>query len=173
MERILVVEDDPNISEMVGEYEKKTIQLMFMYPINRKKLLMSKVIIVYLFTILNVLIGNLFLLMGMSVIDHFIDIIPGQMNLEYIRQQLPLLGVSIIMSGFLSIVPLYFGMKKKSTVHTVVASVVVVALTTTNSGNSIEGDRFLIRVAVFGIIALISILLTMNKTLNNIECITD
>ena len=173
MERILVVEDDPNISEMVGEYEKKTIQLMFMYPINRKKLLMSKVIIVYLFTILNVLIGNLFLLMGMSVIDHFIDIIPGQMNLEYIRQQLPLLGVSIIMSGFLSIVPLYFGMKKKSTVHTVVASVVVVALTTTNSGNSIEGDRFLIRVAVLGIIALISILLTMNKTLNNIECITD
>lgn len=168
-----MVEDDPNISEMVGEYEKKTIQLMFMYPINRKKLLMSKVIIVYLFTILNVLIGNLFLLMGMSVIDHFIDIIPGQMNLEYIRQQLPLLGVSIIMSGFLSIVPLYFGMKKKSTVHTVVASVVVVALTTTNSGNSIEGDRFLIRVAVLGIIALISILLTMNKTLNNIECITD
>ena len=173
MEKILKVEDDPNISEMVGEYEKKTIQLMFMYPINRKKLLMSKVIIVYLFTILNVLIGNLFLLMGMSVIDHFIDIIPGQMNLEYIRQQLPLLGVSIIMSGFLSIVPLYFGMKKKSTVHTVVASVVVVALTTTNSGNSIEGDRFLIRVAVLGIIALISILLTMNKTLNNIECITD
>ena len=168
-----MVEDDPNISEMVGEYEKKTIQLMFMYPINRKKLLMSKVIIVYLFTILNVLIGNLFLLMGMSVIDHFIDIIPGQMNLEYIRQQLPLLGVSIIMSGFLSIVPLYFGMKKKSTVHTVVASVVVVALTTTNSGNSIGEDRVLIRVAVLGVIALISILLTMNKTLSNIDCITD
>lgn len=73
------------------------------------------------------------------------------------------------MSGFISTAALYFGMKKKSTAHTIVAAVILVALTTTNAGDSVDADQFLIRVMVIGMISLLSIILTMKKTLNNLD----
>lgn len=153
----------------VSEYKNKTIQLMFMYPINRKKLLISKLIIVYLFTTITVLISNIFILTGVSIIDHYIDFIPGIIDLKSIRGALPTIVAAIMMSGFLAIVPLYFGMRKKSTVHTIIASLIVVCLTSSNMGPVLDITDYLYRILILGIVAIISIILTVIYTLNNID----
>ena len=155
----------------ISEYKNKTIQLMFMYPISRKKLLISKLIIVYLFTSINVLVGTTFVLVGISIADHFIDFIPGILTLKAVKGIFPMIGVGVITSGFLAIVPLFFGMRKKSTSHTIIAAVIIVCIMASNTGDVMELNQYFIRIAVLGTIAVVSIILTMIYTLNNIDSV--
>ena len=154
---------------VISEYRQKTIQLMFMYPINRKKLLLSKLGIVFIFTILHVFLSNVFLITSMSIAEHFIDMIPGEFDMESIIKSLPMLLTSIITSGLLAIVPLFFGMRKKSTVHTVVAAVIVAMLTCSNGGGEIEITRYFMRFLIMGGVAALSVLLSIGHTLNNLD----
>lgn len=153
---------------VLSEYRTKTIQLMFMYPINRKKLLLAKLMIVYLFTAINVAFSNVFLIAAMSIIEYFLDTVPGQFDLVNIMHAMPLIGTSIIMSGFLAIVPLFFGMRKKSTSHTIVASIIVVMLTCSSSG-SISMSYTLVKLLIVGGIAILSFILSVGHMLNNID----
>lgn len=153
----------------ISEYEKKTIQLMFMYPINRKKLLMAKLIIVYVFTGLNVLVSNVFVITATSIVDHFIHFIPGGIGMGMIQYIMPTLGVSVGVSGFLAIVPLFFGMRKKSVAHTIVASVIVVCLSVSSVGEQVEITGYFYRILVLGIIAALSVILTLIYTFNNLD----
>ena len=155
----------------VGEYKNRTMQLMFMYPINRKKILIAKLLIVYMFAVLAILSGDIFLIGGIKLIDNFIDVVPNTLTLQAIIEQVPMLCVSMIMSGFLAIMPLYFGMKKKSTSHTIIASVVIVALMSSSFGGSITDSYYLVRCIALGGIAIISIVITMGNALNNIDSI--
>ena len=154
---------------VISEYRQKTIQLMFMYPINRKKLLLSKLCIVFIFTVLNVFLGNVFLITSMSIAEHFIDMIPGEFDMQTIVKTLPMLIASIMTSGLLAIVPLYFGMRKKSTVHTVVAAVIITMLTCSNSGVEVMISRYFIRFLIIGGIAFLSVLVSVIYTLNNLD----
>lgn len=61
----------------VEEYKNKTINLMFMYPISRKKIFTAKLIIVSVFAFVNIVISDAFLISILGIIDGFIDIIPG------------------------------------------------------------------------------------------------
>lgn len=152
---------------IISEYRTKTIQLMFMYPIDRKKLLLAKTIIVYLFTTINMIIANIFVVIGAAVADRIVDFVPGEFNFASIIPILPLFLISILSSGFLAIVPLYFGMRKKSTSHTIVAAIIVTLLTC--SGGNLDMAGFLTKIMIAGGVALISFLLTIGYTLNNID----
>jgi len=153
----------------VSEYKNKTMQLMFMYPINRKKLLMAKLVIVYVFTGLNVLISNIFVMAGASIAEHFIHFVPGGVGIEMVRYVLPTVGLCIVVSGFLAIVPLFFGMRKKSVSHTIVASVIVTSLSISNVGEGLDVADYFYRILILGGIAALSIILTLIYTFNNID----
>lgn len=153
----------------VSEYEKRTMQLMFMYPINRKKLLLSKVCTVYLFTTIGVIVSSIFVIAGVSIMDQFIDIVPGEMNMQAIKGGFPIIGAVILMSGFFAIIPLFFGMRKKSTGSMIGTAIVVVCLACSNFGVILDLKTYLYRILGMGIISVIGILLTMNKTLNQLD----
>lgn len=155
----------------VSEYKNKTIQLMFMYPINRKKLFISKLIIVYFFAAFNIIVSNIFVLLGVSIADYFIDMVPGKLSLGAVLNEWEMLASSIVMSGFLAIVPLYFGMRKKSTAHTIIASVIIVSMLSSSFGPSIANSYYFLRILVLGGIAMISCFLSLNYTLDNIDTV--
>lgn len=153
---------------IISEYRDKTIQLMFMYPIDRKKLILSKTMIVFLFTIINVAIGNVFLIISMGMLDLFYDFVPGTFNLVSLMPAMPLICANVFASGFLAIVPLYFGMRKKSTVHTIVAAIIVAILTCSGVGE-MSVSAYLLRILIVGGIAVVSFILTIGHTLNNTD----
>lgn len=153
----------------ISEYTNKTMQLMFMYPINRKKLLVSKVCIVYLFTTINVLISSVFVLTGLSITDHIIDIIPGVVNFVSVMEAVSVIGASIVMSGFFSILPLYTGMRKKSTASMIGSSFIVVCLACSNIGPAMNLKFYVGKILILGVVAIIGVALTMVNALNNLD----
>lgn len=155
---------------VISEYRTKTIQLMFMYPIDRKKLLLGKTLIVYLFTMINLILTNAFLMISTCLVDLFYDIIPGTVTIQTFINTVPLTILCIISGGFLAIIPLYFGMRKKSTVHTIVAAIVVATITCSGMGN-MSMSIYFIRILVIGVIAVISFFLTIRYALNQTDSI--
>ncbi|WP_042460431.1 ABC transporter permease [Neobacillus dielmonensis] len=114
---------------IIDEYKSKSIQLLFMYPINRKKIIISKLIIVASFTFLAIvlstfLIGGLFYLA--DTVWHFVPkaLTAGQLTSIFFS-----LILSAIASAGMALIPLYFGMRKKSVPTTIVSAIILVSLT--------------------------------------------
>ncbi|NUU63795.1 ABC transporter permease [Paenibacillus agri] len=113
---------------VIEEYRSNTISLLFMYPIPRKKLLTAKLIIVFLFTFCTIIISDLVLGALLFWINHFLQIIPGQLTWILVKDELVKLGTGALYAAGIGLIPLYFGMRKKSISATIISSVVLVTL---------------------------------------------
>lgn len=147
-----------------GEYKNKTINIMFMYPINRKKLFIAKLIIVYVFTFINILFSNALLILLFGLIDGIVDIMPGTLTAELFLDSYVMVLINSVIASFIALIPFYFGMRKKSTTHTIVSSIIIIVPLCQNSAGFSLGS-FLPVTIVVGIFGLI---ITM-VTLRNIE----
>ena len=119
---------------------------------------------------INLILTNAFLMISTCLVDLFYDIIPGTVTIQTFINTVPLTILCIISGGFLAIIPLYFGMRKKSTVHTIVAAIVVATITCSGMGN-MSMSIYFIRILVIGVIAVISFFLTIRYALNQTDSI--
>ena len=113
---------------IIDEYKNNTITLLFMYPISRKKLMAAKIIIVFLFTFVTIIVSYIALGAILLGINSFVDLIPGELTLQLITSELIKTVVSAFYAAGIALIPLYIGMKKKSVPATIVSSVLVVSL---------------------------------------------
>ncbi|MFD0868892.1 ABC transporter permease [Paenibacillus residui] len=117
---------------IIDEFRSRTITLLFMYPINRKKLLAAKLLIVVLFTLCAIFAGNLFVGIGFYVFNLVTPIVPEPITVSVAAQSLITMGMSALATSFLSLIPLFFGMRKHSIAATILSSLIVVMLVCQN-----------------------------------------
>ncbi|MFJ9461999.1 ABC transporter permease [Viridibacillus arvi] len=110
---------------VIDEYRNKTIQLLFSYPLKRKRLMQAKLSIVFGFCFFSIIIATLII----SVIIYFLNPILGffatPMSLSEIVVTVPTTFISAFMIAGVSLIPLYFGMRKKSTATTITSAVII------------------------------------------------
>ena len=128
-------------SFIVGAYEKKTINLMFSYPIRRQKILLSKIFAVWIFNfaalVLSKLIIYLCILTGSKYMQpsFAIDFDMGSVSF-YI--QLILKSFVIVSMSFIA---LFVGMALKSSKAAIVTSFLLIFLTQANVGDFTMADN--------------------------------
>ncbi|WP_084375055.1 ABC transporter permease [Neobacillus soli] len=113
---------------IIDEYKSNSIMLMFMYPISRKKIMVSKVIIVASFTFLTIFLSNLLIGSVFYVVDSYLHFVPKALTAEVLRDGLLSMTLEAIASAGMALIPLYFGMRKKSVPATIVSAIVMVSL---------------------------------------------
>lgn len=130
------------LSKMViDEFKNNTITLLFMYPISRKKLISAKLIIVFLFTLISIFFSNIILSVILGGIDYYIkDVIQGQMTLEMLLTEIPRVGLDAVYAAGIGLIPLFFGMRKKSVPATIVSAVLIVSMLSSDFGAFRMGD---------------------------------
>lgn len=102
---------------VIDEYKNKSIDLMFTYPISRKKIMSAKLIIVMVFTFMTVLFSTLFLNGLVYIMDVTFDILPGDISIqELINSVWKSFFIAFAAAG-LSLIPLLIGMLRKSFVR--------------------------------------------------------
>ncbi|WP_377917945.1 ABC transporter permease [Bacillus songklensis] len=111
---------------IIEEYRSNTITLLFTYPISRKKLMISKLMIVAGFIFTTIILSNLFIGSLFYIVDSYANVIPGNLTLGLVKSQLITLFLSAVSSTGIGLIPLYFGMRKKSTPATVISAVLLV-----------------------------------------------
>lgn len=113
---------------IIEEYKNKTMNVMFMYPINRKKILMSKFIIVVAFAFVNILISDIFVIMMIGFIDRFFDIVSGYFTMKILISEIPRVLINAGTASLTALIPLYFGIKKMSVPATIVSAILLVSI---------------------------------------------
>lgn len=161
---------------IIEEYKSKTISVLFSYPINRKKLMLSKLTIIVIFTFLAIVFSNIFITSAMCVIDNFYKLMPDTITVSLLASNLLNVIIEAIPSSLIALIPLYFGMKSKSVPATITTSFIAIVLLCSHAGandNSLGfslGDIIIVPIilSLIGIfIAYLSIKNIENKDLIN------
>ena len=141
---------------IISEYKNKTILLMFSYPINRKKMMISKLAITAILTFITVILSNLLVVGVFLGIDNYFSILPNPLTVDQLMQEgIKLVPLAIATAG-MSLIPLYFGMRKRSVPTTIVSSLIVVAIAMNSNPAFPTATLFPLQLALAAIGAVIA-----------------
>lgn len=115
---------------IVEEFRSKTILILFTYPINRKKLIFSKLGIIFIITLASMVASQTFL----SVVLYLLNGVAPFIAFEIAWFDASVMLLTTLTSIMLGMMPLYIGMQNKSTVATVASSLIIVGLTVSSGG---------------------------------------
>lgn len=121
-------------SFIVSAYAKKTMHLMFSYPINRKKILLSQMAAVWIFNFLAMIVSKLSIYMILVLTSSFTEISTVDISFGELSFWLDILLGSAVMVS-ISYIALPIGVQLRSSKATIIASVIIVCLTQGNVGS--------------------------------------
>ena len=133
---------------IIGEFKNKTITTLFMYPINRKKLIAAKLAIVILFTFSAIIISNVVVTGIFYLISEGFQLVPDNLTVTLITQQASSVFMNAVAASGMSLIPLYFGMKKNSIPATIISSILIVMIVTQNTGSFSLNDIIVIPISL-------------------------
>lgn len=148
---------------IIEEFRSKTILLLFSYPLNRRKVIVSKLLIISAM-ICVAMIGSEFLqniiFMGFSGI---IPLITYSIHLSDIG----IILLTSVTSIALGLLPMYVGMLNQSTTATVVSSIAIVSLTISSGGQNGGGIIMMIPISItLGALGIGGAFLSIKKMLS-------
>lgn len=121
---------------VIDEYKNNTITVLFMYPVPRKMLMAAKLIIVFLFTFLTIWLSNIVISGILAGVGYFLpDLIQGTLTMDLVMTYSMQAGMDALYAAGIGLIPLYFGMRRKSVPATIVSAVLIVMLISSGFGN--------------------------------------
>jgi len=140
---------------IISEYKNKTINILFTYPINRKKLMIAKLFIVLMFTFISMIISNIFISFSLFILNLFMNFISESLTVNILLPNLINIALYSLIYSFISLIPVYVGMLRKSGSSTIVTGVILISIL--NSGNKgYTLSSIIIIPIIFAIIGVIS-----------------
>lgn len=126
---------------IIDEYKNKTVSVMFTYPVERKKLIMAKMLLILSVTLVTMIIGTLVVVLAFLAINSNFHFLPGKPDGSVLLHTGIQLFIQTLSAAGISLIPLYFGMRKKSVPSTIVSSVIITTLLgSTSPGFSLSSN---------------------------------
>ncbi len=113
---------------VISEYNNKTILLMFTYPVDRKKMMLSKLMVITIFMAVSMLIGYVCCSLFIIWTDYQFDWIYGDFSVGVLKNWISAALSSIIVFCCLGLWTFVAGMAKKSVAVTIVSSIIFICL---------------------------------------------
>lgn len=144
---------------LVGAYEKRTINLMFSYPIKRPKIMLSKVLAVWIFNYIALVISKLLLYVVLLTTKSFTHLSAADIPMGSLTFWLNLFLSSAAMVS-IAFIALPIGLKFRSSKAAIVAAVIIACLTQGNIGSFTLADSVPFYGFLF-LLAAVSVVLTV------------
>ncbi|EKQ57431.1 MULTISPECIES: ABC transporter permease [unclassified Clostridium] len=119
---------------IIDEYKNKTITVLFMYPINRRKIIIAKLIIVVIFAFISIIISNVFVGTSFYLFDKVLHFVPDKLTINILISNSINTVMCAFADSFISLIPLYFGMRKKSVPATITSAIIIASVISSNNG---------------------------------------
>ncbi|MEI4829521.1 ABC transporter permease [Bacillus sp. FJAT-53711] len=112
---------------VIEEYKNKTILIMFSYPVDRKKIIASKLFIVAILTFITIWLSNIVVAGAVFALHSYFSFISYSITItDWMQQAINMVPFAVAAAGT-SLIPLYFGMRKRSVPITILSSLFVVS----------------------------------------------
>jgi len=151
---------------VIDEYRSNTIQLLFTYPLQRKKIMFSKLAIVFGFCFFSIILATAVISGLAYFLNPMIEFFNQPIQVSDIISTIPSVLLSAFMISGISLIPLFFGMRKKSTATTITSSVLVgfaINATVSDGGGQTSLFQFVGIPVVFCVIGLLIGYATFNN----------
>lgn len=113
---------------IVDEYRGKGVILLFSYPISRKKIMQTKVLLVFLFTGGSMLISGAIVLAVFMITESFVPISKDIVSLGLVLTSIIYLVCYALMAAFCGVVSGWIGFRKQSIIVTIVAACIIMVI---------------------------------------------
>lgn len=146
---------------VIEEYQKKTMGLLFTYPVRKSKLIFAK---------LSLICGTMLLFFIFSSIFQNVSIFFLSKRLEYVAFSFesPLTQIIIMIATIcIGLLPLSIGMIGKSSIATIVSSIILMALFSNSQGSTAGLLSIPVAAIVFGLIGILFSVFTIKKMLRS------
>lgn len=110
-------------SYIVNEYNHKTILVMFSYPIDRRKLIIAKLLLITLLVMVSMIIGYICCGLFIIAVDKYWGMIEGEFKISVLSYWISTAIKAIITFCALGIGTFVIGMIKKSVSMTIVSAI--------------------------------------------------
>ncbi|KRE58383.1 hypothetical protein ASL11_28960 [Paenibacillus sp. Soil750] len=107
---------------VIDEYRNKTITLLFAYPVPRKQVFLAKLIIIGAWTFATVLFNNVFVLLSLLFFNSHNHYITETLTNDRLMKEAIRILIFAFACGSVSLIPLYFGMIRKTMPALIVSS---------------------------------------------------
>ncbi|MBQ4899738.1 ABC transporter permease [Paenibacillus sp. Marseille-P2973] len=148
---------------IINEYKNKTVTVLFMYPLSRKKLLTAKMSIVVLFTFVFSLLSRVVIFTGFYIFNQFAQIVDEELTNSMLVNYGAGFLSGAVMTSCISLVPLYFGMRKYSASATIVSAVILMAVLNIGSGTEFTLNSIVYIPAALAVTGVLVALLTLRN----------
>lgn len=111
---------------VIGEYNQRTITIMFAYPLNRMELIAGKLIIIMVYTAVSMAVGYICCSGYIIFADRFFDMLEGSFQPSMLQTWIPMAVTTVVVCTVLSLWPFIIGMVRKSVPATIVTSLIVI-----------------------------------------------
>ena len=112
---------------IIEEYSGKRPILLFSYPINRKKIMLSKLCIVFVFTVIAMFISNFLIFIIFGVSEKFLHLVSGDFTYSIMFQAIETTLIMSLSAASIGIIAVGIGFIKKSPT-TIVSAVLIASL---------------------------------------------
>ena len=109
---------------IINEYNHKTILVMFSYPINRRKLIIAKLLLITLLVLFSMIVGYICCGAFIVIADRCWGLIEGEFKISFLFCWIPTALKAIITFCTLGIGTFVIGMIKKSVPMTIISAMV-------------------------------------------------
>lgn len=112
-------------SIVIDEFKNNTISVAFSYPISKKKIIKVKLLIVMIFCFCNIMITTFMINVLVFYLNPILHFFETPVKLSDILNTIPSVILVSIMCACISLIPMFFGMRRKSTATTITSSVII------------------------------------------------
>ncbi|WP_410983488.1 ABC transporter permease [Bacillus cereus] len=148
---------------IIQEFQNKTITVMFMYPINRKKMMAAKILIIILFTLCAIIISEIIMFSFVYVLNLYHPVIMEPLTMAILTQNAATLFVNALASTGISLIPLYFGMKKYSVRTTFVSAIMITFLFSASLNGEVSLFSFIVIPIIIACVGLLIAYMAIRK----------
>lgn len=107
---------------VIDEYKNKTMQLLFMYPLQRKVVMGAKLAIVFSFCFVSTIIATFIISLLLFCMNPMMGLLETPVTMGEIIATVPAAFINAFMISGISLIPLFFGMRKKSAPTTITSA---------------------------------------------------
>ena len=153
---------------VIGEYNQRTITIMFSYPLNRTKLIASKLIIIMVYTAISMAIGYVCCSGYIVFVDRFFDMLEGTFQLSMLQTWMPMAITTVIVCTVLSLWPFIIGMIRKSVPTTIVTSLIIIVFRQVVISKNATNQESMLQIFLVAIVTLVAALFIFKKKVSEL-----
>lgn len=131
---------------VIEEYKSSMIQVLFTYPLQRKKIMQAKLSIVFGFCLFSIIITTFMINLLTYFLNPIIGLFDAPIRIDEMAGAIPSTLINAFMIAGISLIPLTIGMRKKSTASTITSAVIigfVINATVSDGGSSTSLFQFI------------------------------